>query len=136
MIGLDTNVLVRYIVEDDPEQSPAAAAMIERALKREEPIFIPQIVLCELVWVLSFAYRFKRDAIVGFLQQLRRGAQLVIEGADEVKRAIETYAAGRGDFADYLIAERSIANGCSVVASFDRALEADTRFAAPPRIAR
>ncbi len=136
MIGVDTNVLVRYIVEDDPEQSPAAVAMIERALKREEPIFIPQIVLCELVWVLSFAYRFKRHAIVGFLQQLRRGAQLVVERADEVKRAIEAYAAGRGDFADYLIAERSVANGCSVVASFDRGLEADQRFAAPQRVLR
>ena len=136
MIALDTNVLVRYIVEDDPVQAPAAVALIERALRREEPIFIPQIVLCELVWVLSFAYRYKRDAIVLVLQHLRRGAQLVIEGADEVKRAIEAYASGRGDFADYLIAERSVANGCSVVATFDRALEGDQRFAPPHRVAR
>ena len=136
MIALDTNVLVRYIVEDDREQSPTAVAMIERAIEREQSIFIPQIVLCELVWVLSFSYRFKREAIVGFLQQLRRGAQLVLEGADEVKRAIEAYAGGRGDFSDYLIAERSVANGCSVIATFDRALETDRRFASPRHIAR
>ena len=126
MIAVDTNVLVRYIVEDDPQQSFAAAAMIERAVKRDETIFVPQIVLCELVWVLSFAYRFKREAIAGFLHQLRRGAQLVVE----------TYAAGRGDFADYLIAERSMANGCSVIATFDRTLQADARFAAPQHIAK
>ena len=136
MIALDTNVLVRYVVEDDPEQAPAAVALIERALKREEPIFIPQIVLCELVWVLSFAYRYKREAIVGVLQHLRRGAQLVVEGADEVKRAIDAYAAGRGDFADYLIAERAVAGGAAVIATFDRALEADRRFAPPHRVAR
>ena len=135
MIAVDTNVLVRYIVEDDPVQSPGAAAMIERTLARDETIFVSQIVLCELVWVLSFAYRFKREGIVGVLQQLRRGAQLVIEGADEVKRATESYAAGPGDFADYLIAERAVANGCSVVASFDSALQSDKRFAAPHAIA-
>ena len=134
MIAVDTNVLVRYIVEDDPVQSPAAAAMIERALAREETIFVPQIVLCELVWVLSVAYRFKRDGIAGVLQQLRRGAQLVVEGADEVKRATEAYAAGPGDFADYLIAERAFAHGCSVIASFDAALQADKRFAAPTHV--
>ena len=99
MIAVDTNVLVRYIVEDDPQQSSAAAAMIERAVERDETIFVPQIVLCELVSVLSFAYRFKREAIAGFLHQLRRGAQLVVEGAEEVKRATDAYAAGRGDFA-------------------------------------
>ena len=136
MIALDTNVLVRYIVEDDLEQSPAAAAMIERALKRNEALFVPQIVLCELVWVLSFAYRFNREAIVGVLQQLRRGAQVAVESADEVKRAIESYAAGRGDFADYLIAERSITNGCSVIASFDAPPHSDKRFAAPHHIAK
>lgn len=136
MIGVDTNVLVRYIVEDDPEQSPVAAAMIERALTRGESIFVSQIVLCELVWVLSFAYRFKREGIVGALQQLRRGAQIVVERADEVKNAIAAYAEGPGDFADYLIGERAVAHGCSVVASFDRDLQSDARFETPQRVVR
>lgn len=60
MIALDTNVLVRYLVEDDPKQSAAAARAIERATARGEEIFIGQIVLCELVWVLSHAYDFTR----------------------------------------------------------------------------
>jgi predicted nucleic-acid-binding protein len=59
---------------------------------------------------------------------------MTIEGADEVRRATEAYATQRGDFADYLIAERSLANGCSAVATFDRVLHSDPRFAAPERI--
>jgi predicted nucleic-acid-binding protein len=134
MIALDTNVLVRYIVADDREQAAIATDMIERAIDREERLFIPQVVLCELVWVLSHAYRFGRDEIVGVLQQLRRGAQMTIEGADEVRRATDAYAAQRGDFADYLIGERSVASGCSSIATFDRILLSDPRFAAPDRI--
>lgn len=134
MIGIDTNILVRYIVGDDPDQSAVAAEMVERLIDRGEPIFISQIVLCELVWVLSFAYRFSRVEIVGALQQLRRGAQMTIEGVDEVRRATEAYAVQRGDFADYLIAERSMINGCSLIATFDRALLSDERFAAPDRV--
>ncbi len=134
MIAVDTNVLVRFLVEDDPDQTAIAAAMVEQAIKTEEPLFVTQIVLCELVWVLSHAYRFRRADILNVLQQLRRGAQSTIERADEVRRAIESYAAGRGDFSDYLIAERAIASGCSTVATFDRALHVDPRFIAPQRI--
>jgi predicted nucleic-acid-binding protein len=134
MIGIDTNVLVRYIVGDDAEQSAAAADMIDRAIERDETLFISQIVLCELVWVFSHAYQFTRAEIVGALQQLRRGAQMTIEGADEVRRATDAFAAQRGDFADYLIAERCMTNGCSSVATFDRVLHSDQRFAVPDRI--
>jgi predicted nucleic-acid-binding protein len=134
VIALDTNVLVRYLVQDDPDQSAVAEAMIERALRKGEKLFIPQIVLCELVWVLSYAYRFNREEIYGVLHRLRRGAQLTIETADEVRRAIETYGSHRGDFADYLIAERSAANGCTSVATFDRLLHGDARFVSPEKI--
>src|SRR5690348_2674679 len=131
MIAVDTNILVRFLVEDDPEHTAIAAAVVERAIETEEPLFVPQIVLCELVWVLSYAYKFNRAEILTVLQQLRRGAQITLEGPDEVRRAIESYAAGRGDFPDYLIAERAMANGCSTVVTFDRALHADTRFSTP-----
>ena len=134
MIAVDTNVLARYIVDDDPKQSAAAAAMIERAISKNETLFIPQIVLCELVWVLSYAYKFTRSEIVGVLHQLRRGAQIAVEGVDEVRRAIENYASERGDFADYLLAERSIANGCTSIATFDRTLHSDRRFIPPDRV--
>lgn len=91
-------------------------------------------MFCELVWVLSYAYRFSREGITSALNELRRGAQVAIEGADDVKRAIDSYAAGRGDFADYLIAERSMAAGCTAIATFDRALQSDSRFKAPDRL--
>ncbi|MFN2240312.1 MAG: PIN domain-containing protein [Thermoanaerobaculia bacterium] len=131
MIALDTNVLVRYLVEDDPRQAAAAAGFISRTVARGEPLFIPQIVLCELVWVLSFAYEFGRDEIATALRQIRRGAQIVIEAPDQVREAIEAYARGKGDFADYLIAERAMAEGCTKVFTFDRALHSDSRFEAP-----
>ena len=128
MIALDTNVLVRYLVEDDVRQSALAARFIERA---GEPLFVPQIVLCELVWVLSFAYDVPRREIVSLLQQLRRAANIVIESADEVQRAIDAFSAQRGEFADYLIAERAMTSGCTAVATFDRSLLTDKRFVAP-----
>lgn len=134
MIALDTNVLVRFIVEDGRAQSAAAAALIERTVRREERIFIAQIVLCELVWVLDHAYGFKRAEIAAALNQLRRAAQVSIEGADEVRRAIDAYASQRGDFADYLVAERAISAGCSSVVTFDRTLQSDTGFTAPDRV--
>ena len=134
MIAVDTNILVRYIVEDDRAQTALAAAMIERAIQRNEALFISQIVFCELVWVLSYAYKFSREGITGALNELRRGAQVTVEGADEVKRAIDAYAAGRGDFADYLIAERAMAAGCTAIATFDRALQSDSRFKAPEQL--
>jgi predicted nucleic-acid-binding protein len=84
--------------------------------------------------LLSYAYRFSREGITGALNELRRGAQVAVEGPDEVKRAIDAYASGRGDFADYLIAEQSIAAGCSAIATFDRALLSDPRFKSPDRL--
>jgi len=128
LIAIDTNVLVRYLVADDPKQSRAAAELIERCADEGERIFISQIVLCELVWVLSYAYAFARKEIAALLHDLRRASQLEIENPDQVGRALERYGASRGDFADYLIAERAVARGCTSVATFDRALRSDPRF--------
>jgi len=128
LIALDTNVLVRYLVADNPKQSRAATSVVERSLENGESIFISQIVLCELVWVLSYAYEFDRKQIATLIGDLRRAAQVEVEDPDQVARALERYTASRGDFADYLIAERAMARGCSAVATFDRALHKDSRF--------
>jgi len=130
LIALDTNVLIRYLVDDDPKQARAATSLVERALQRGESIFISQIVLCELVWVLSYAYDFHRKEIARLIGDLRRAAQVQIEDPDQVARSLERYTASGGDFADYLIAERAMARGCSAVATFDRALHKDSRFVA------
>jgi predicted nucleic-acid-binding protein len=131
VIAADTNVLVRYLVEDDPRQTAEAARLIEEAAEGGEGIFISHIVLCELVWVLSFAYEVRRQEIISILQQLRRSAGIVIESADAFQRALASFESGKGDLADYLIAETAVAHGCSAIATFDRALHADQRFLRP-----
>lgn len=133
MIALDTNVLVRFLVEDDVRQSAAAASVVEEAIERGEEIFLAQIVLCELVWVLRHAYGLERSEVAALLHQVRRGAQFAIEGADEVREATEAYASSGGDFADFLIGGRAVAAGCSKVFTFDRALAGSAPFVAPTR---
>lgn len=122
MIGLDTNILVRYLTEDDPEQSPRAVALVERALEEGERLFVPQVVLCELVWVLDSVYHYSVEEISLVLRDLLRARQLVIEDLDTAWTAVDRYAAEGGDFADFLIVERCRAAGCEGVASFDGGL--------------
>lgn len=131
MIGLDTHVLVRYLVEDDPEQSSRAAALVERAIEAGERLFVPQLVLCELVWVLESVYRYSRDEIVSVLRDLLRTRQLAIEDLDVVRKALDRFAERGGDFADYVIVERCRAAGCARVASFDGGLRDEDDRSAP-----
>jgi predicted nucleic-acid-binding protein len=122
LIGLDTNVLVRYLVEDDPEQSPRATALVEQAHEQGQRLFVPQVVLCELVWVLDSVYRYPLERITTVLRDLLRARQLVIEDLDSARKALDRYSAHGGDFADYLIVERCRVAGCERVASFDGGL--------------
>ena len=131
MLALDTNVLVRFLVEDDPKQAAAAAALIERAAAADEPLFVPDIVVCEVVWVLTAAYRVARTEIASTLRELLRARSLVFEAADELSRALDAYTKGQGDFADYLIREQARSAGCTAVVTFDRALRREAGFAAP-----
>lgn len=131
MTALDTNVLVRFLVEDDEAQSAAAAALIDEALSREEGLFVSDIVVCETVWVLTAAYRVKRPAVIAILRDLLRAKQLVFSAPDLLSRALGAFTTGRGDFADYLIREHARAAGFDQVATFDRALLGDRGFTAP-----
>jgi len=126
---LDTNVLVRYLVEDDRPQSERAATIIDRALEHDEPLFVPQIVLCEVVWVLGRAYDFRRAEIAELLRRLVHAKQLVLDDGEDVHRALDAYARGKADFADYLIRERSRRAGCEDVITFDRTLLDEGEFA-------
>ena len=85
MIGLDTNVLVRHLVQDDPAQSHAATQVITKRCTRDEPGFINRIVLCELVWVLESAYGYSKDTIVVVLDKILRTSQLKIESSFQRK---------------------------------------------------
>ena len=131
MRALDTNVLVRFLVEDDVKQSAAAAALIERAADAGEPLFVSDIVVCELVWVLGSAYRVGRAQLAATLRELLRARSLVFEAADELVRALDGFARGRGDFADYLVREHARAAGCSTVVTFDKVLQKESGFSAP-----
>lgn len=131
MIGLDTNVLVRYVIDDDEQQAARAASFIEGAAGRGKRLFIAEIVLCELVWVLSSAYRRSRADIARVLKAVLRTAQFEVQDADIAHRALAHYEAGSADFADYVVAERAVEAGCETTATFDKKLLQDDRFVEP-----
>ena len=131
MIGLDTNVLVRYLVEDDALQSARAASMIEGAAERGEKLFVGSVALCEVVWVLQAAYRREHHEIAGALTAILKTAQFVIQDVELAHRALASYLAGPADFPDYLLAEQAVEAGCEKIATFDRKLLRDERFLEP-----
>ena len=119
MIGLDTNVLVRYLTHDDPTQT-AAALRVMNSLSFDSPGFLSVIVIAELVWVLAISYRYQKKEIEQVLENLLRTKELVIERADIVSQACRAFSAGRADFADYLIERCAHAAGCEVTITFDQ----------------
>ncbi len=130
MTGVDTNVLVRFLVGDDPDQEDRAAALLAHASADGQRLFVTQIVMCELVWVLGYAYGKSRTEIAPGLEALLRARQLTFEDPDQIRGALERFAAGDGDFADWLIWERSKAAGCDRVLTFDSTLMRCPEFAA------
>jgi predicted nucleic-acid-binding protein len=119
MIGLDTNVLVRYVTQDDPKQSAAATKLID-SLSTEAPGFIAMIVVVELVWVLQSCYQVKRDEIVRILETLLRSKELIVERAELVWQALRHFTPGQADFADCLIERCGHAAECRHTLTFDR----------------
>ena len=118
MIGLDTNVLVRYIMQDEPTQAKKATKLIE-SLTSVDPGFVPLVVVVELFWVLSNAYALTRSQIVEAFDALVRSKQLVVERKDQVVRALRAYSGSSADFPDCLIERIAIAAGCERVMTFD-----------------
>lgn len=128
MIGLDTNVLVRYLVQDDPAQARAAAATIEGAASRGDGLFLAAVTLCELVWVLESAYQRPRAAIAAALEQIARTGDFTIEHADHVRAAVAAYRTTSADFADTLVGRLNEAAGCEHTVTFDRGLKRVPQF--------
>jgi predicted nucleic-acid-binding protein len=118
MIGIDTNVLVRYLLQDDPVQGRKAARFIEKCTA-DEPGVISQIVLCELVWVLVRGYRYPRAQVALALEKILHTPQFAIEAHDEAWSAFLDYRAG-DDFADALIGRVNRRAGCAHTVTFDR----------------
>lgn len=121
MIGLDTNVVVRYLAQDDPKQSAAATRLFETVLTPDVPGFLSTIVLCEIAWVLADCYGADRSRIRAAVEGLLAAKQLAVETPDTVRRALRAWGESGADFADALIGAVAAAQGASKTMTFDRA---------------
>lgn len=118
MIGLDTNVLVRYIMQDDPQQSLKATRVIE-SLTKERPGFIAIVSAVELYWVLTSCYGLDGRDVMQALEALLSAEEVVVDRADQVLRAVRAFGDGKADFADCLIERTASAKGCDHTVTFD-----------------
>lgn len=133
MIGLDTNVLVRYIVRDHKEQSEAATRLIESKCTAEHPGLVSAIVLCELAWVLTQGYGYHRDMVSRVIRRILSVQELQVENAELAWRAVRLFEQGRADFADYLIGVSNRDGNAEVTYTFDkRAVDSDLFKIVPP----
>jgi predicted nucleic-acid-binding protein len=118
VIGLDTNVLVRYVMQDDPRQSPRATRLMD-SLDPEAPGFVSLVVIVELVWVLKSNYGLDRSQVATVLETLLRSKELVIDRAEIVGRALQRFTSTGADLADALIERLAAATGCEATFTFD-----------------
>ena len=125
MIGLDTNVLLRYFLDDDPLQSPQARRIMS-SLTSADPGWVALPVVLEFVWVLSSKNRARKSSIAAALEQLLAQDAIVVEQAKVVALAVGRFRFSRADFADCLIAVSAKAAGCTRTVTFDRMAARDT----------
>jgi predicted nucleic-acid-binding protein len=119
MIGIDTNVLVRYLAQDDPDQAKIATEFIEDNCTKDNPGFINHITLCEMCWVLKRLYKTSKEQLAEIIEQLLRTAQLFVQEPQVVWMALEEFKTDNADFPDCLIAQINLANYCSFTVTFD-----------------
>lgn len=121
MIGIDTNVLVRYIAQDDPGQSKRASRLIEDECGAATPGFISLVVLVELVWVSESCYGATPVEVANMVRRILGIRQLVVQEAEVVWKSLRLFESSKADFADALIECLARAAGCSAVMTFDKA---------------
>jgi predicted nucleic-acid-binding protein len=117
MIAVDTNVILRFLVQDDPKQATVANHLLENVLTPDEPGFVTIVAVLELDWVLRSQYLFSQDVVVGTLSQLMQSPNLVFEHAVAVKAAL---AFKHGDLADNILHQTGITAGCTKTLTFDK----------------
>jgi predicted nucleic-acid-binding protein len=120
MIGLDTNILVRYLAQDDPIQSARATEIIEKRLTEENPGFVSIVATIETVWVLDRAYGMSAVEIAAAVERILQVDVLVVEAEQEVFTAMIALKEGQGSFADAMITALGTKSGCSYTWTFDR----------------
>ena len=128
MIGLDTNVAVRLLTQDDARQSRRVDKLIAAARASKDQLYVSVIVLCEVGWVLRSAYGYGRDDIARSIEAILEVAEIVVEDSDLAARALVDYRRGPADLSDYLIGHRNARAGCTSTATFDRKLRGNKTF--------
>jgi predicted nucleic-acid-binding protein len=120
MIGLGTNVLLRYLVQDDPAQSARATEIIERRLTKQNPGFVSIVSIIEIVWALGSLYGRTRRQIAQHIEMILAADTLEVQNEQEVYQALIALRGGKGTFEDALIGSIGIWRGCSATLTFDR----------------
>lgn len=121
MIGLDTNVIVRYLVQDDPKQSKKANHIIESAIAASEYLWLSQITLCEVVWVLERCYDLSKKELLHILKTILQIQQIRIEFDSIVRQALSDFEShSKVDFSDCLIGRQNAFHGCVCTYTFDK----------------
>ncbi|MDQ2735201.1 MAG: type II toxin-antitoxin system VapC family toxin [Pseudomonadota bacterium] len=121
MAALDTNVLVRYLVQDDPVQGELAARLIGRGVRARRSLFVPVSVLLELEWVLRSAFEFDKTAVLHTISRLIGSFELIFQAESAVEIALAQYEQGNADFADCLHAALAGDAGEEPLWTFDKA---------------
>ena len=120
MIAVDTNILVRYITNDDKEQALLATTLLDSYIGKEKSIFINNIVLCELVWVLVRGYKYQKEDIIKTLKLLLSSIEFEFENHELAFLAVIEYEKAEADFSDILIGLLYHYRNCKVTYSFDQ----------------
>lgn len=128
MRAVDTNVLIRFFMDDGTKQAASARSFFETSKDRREPLLITPHVLCELVWVLNTSFRLTKSEVVEIMQGIVVSDIFVIEREAMIQGALGSYRQGRADFSDYLIGEIARAAGCRDTVTFDRTLKGSPGF--------
>jgi predicted nucleic-acid-binding protein len=120
MIGLDTNVLVRYLAQDDPGQSALATEFIENRLSAREPGFVSVVAIAETAWVLDRAYGLTAMEIAAAIEAVLQADAILVESEQEVFASLIAFREGQSSFAYALIGQLGATAGCSYTVTFDR----------------
>jgi predicted nucleic-acid-binding protein len=120
LIGIDTNVLIRYIAQDDPAQTRKATDFIERECSESNPGFVGLVVLVEVVWVAESCYAASREAVAQILRRILSSPHLVVQESESAWQALRLFEQGKADFADCLVERTAAAAGCKRTVTFDK----------------
>ena len=128
MTGVDTNVLVRYLVEDDEHQTKRVERFLQESRAAGELVYISTVVLCETSWVLRSVFGKSRAKVLSTIEQLIDSDIFQVEDADSVRKAVQLALRSKADFTDHLIGEIHLARGCRFTLTFDRSLKSSSAF--------